>query len=103
MFRISATGPANVTIVGYQCFRPRVFQGVDVTPFQAKLDLAFQDYPFVDAGSRLALELNFTAFSQGSSTDGERVAWPGGDGIGADSTDTRTICGRCSNCSQDGG
>jgi len=102
MFRMSATGPANVTIVGYQWFRPRVFQGVDVTPFQAKLDLAFQDYPFVDPGSRLALELNFTAFSQGSSTDWELVPWPEGQAIGADSTNTTAIFAWSSNATADG-
>jgi hypothetical protein len=101
-FRMSATGPANVTIAGYQWFRPRVFQGVNLTPFQAKLDLTIADYPFVDPDSRLAWELNFTSFSQGSSTDWELVPWPEGQAIGADSANTTAIFAWASNATADG-
>lgn len=101
-FRMAATGPANVTVVGYQWFRPRVFQGVNLTPLQAKLDMTIQDYPFVDAGSRLAWELNFTSFSQGSSTDWELVPWPEGQAIGADSVNTTAIFAWASNATADG-
>src|SRR5688572_24162751 len=101
-FRMSATGSANVTIVGYQWFRPRTFQGVNLTPFQAKLDMTYADYPFVDPDSRLALELNFTAFSQGSSTNWDVMPWPEGHAIGADSTNTTAIFAWASNATADG-
>jgi hypothetical protein len=102
VFRLSATGPPNVTVTGYQWFRPRTFQGVNLTPLQVKLDLTIQDYPFVDSGSRLAWELNFTSFSQGSSTNWELVPWPEGQAIGADSANATAIFAWSSNATADG-
>lgn len=101
-FRISATGPANLTISGYQWFRPRIFQGANLTPLQAKLDLSIEDYPFVSTSSRLALELKFTSFSQGSSTNWEVLPWPQGQALGADSTNTTAIFAWSSSATADG-
>lgn len=101
-FRLAATGPANVTVAGFQWFAPRMFQGVNLTPFQGKLDLTIESYPFLDAGSRLAFELNVTAFSQGSATNWEVVPWPDGQGIGADSANTTAIFAWSSSATADG-
>lgn len=102
IFRLSATGPANVTITGYQWFRPKVFQGTNLTPFQAKLDLTVEAYPFADVGSRLAMELNFTSFSQGSSTSWQVIPWPEGQALGVDATNTTAILAWSSHATADG-
>ena len=102
IFRLSATGPANVTITSYQWFSPRVFQGTNLTPFQAKLDLTVAAYPFLDVGSRLALELNFTSFSQGSPTNWEVLPWPQGQALGVDALNTTAIFAWSSNATAEG-
>jgi hypothetical protein len=89
--RISKIGSPSLNLTAYQWFVPRSFQGVNVTPFDIKLDIEVDGYPFASPSSRLALHMNATAFSQGSATNWEVVPWPEGQGIGADSENTSAV------------
>ena len=90
-FRLSGAGLVNLTIIGYQWFEPRSFQGTNVTPLQVKLGLRIADYPFVAASSRLALEVNLTSFRQGSATNWEVIPWAQGQGWGMDAGETTAL------------
>jgi hypothetical protein len=102
MFSMSARGPFNLTVTGYQWFRPRSFGGNNLTSSSAKLELGIESYPYKSSNSRLALELKVTSFSQSSSGRWGVVPWPNGQAVGSDTTNTTAVFAWSSTADADG-
>lgn len=87
----SADGPVDLTLVGYQWFSSRSFQGTSIGLGQLKMDLAIESYPLQGGNSRLALELSVKSFSQQSSTEWSLVPSTGGQALEMDAVNTSAV------------
>jgi hypothetical protein len=101
-FSMSAGGPFNLTVTGYQWFRPRSFSGNNLTSSSAKLELGVDSYPFKSSNSRLALELRVTSFSQNSAGNWGVVPWPNGRAVGSETANTTAVFAWSSTADADG-
>jgi hypothetical protein len=101
-FSMSAGGPFNLTVTGYQWFRPRSFSGNNLSTSSAKVELGIDSYPFKSSNSRLALELKVTSFSQSSSGNWGVVPWPNGQAVGSDTANTTAVFAWSSTADADG-
>lgn len=101
-FAMSASGPLNLNVTGFQWFTPRSFQGTNVTAGHVKMDWSLGSYPFRAPNSRLAMEINVTSFSQLSSTNWEVVPWANGSALGIGAANTSAVFAWSSTAIADG-
>lgn len=102
VFSIGGRGPVGFSVLAYQWFSGRTFQGVWVTPMQLKLEFRIAGYPFAENDTRLAMELNMTSFARDSESYWTVTAWDQGQNLTAGAENTTAVFAWSSSALADG-